>query len=233
MNQSAETAEIYAALAAAQGEIANPQKDKTANVPTKTGGSYSYAYADIADVLSTVRPVLSKHGLAVVQLTVIEERDMMLRTRIAHKSGQFIESDYPVCQIGGDHRVMGAALTYARRYALCPMLGIAADQDTDGETAAEAPRRQDRRGPPPAPKPAAAPPALPKPSEAALAYAVDAETAIMNSDDAGDLLRWWNSDASKQRRREVELPPDMLGALKDQVMARAHELGHRGMNGQH
>lgn len=229
MNQSNDTSEIYAALAAAQGEIQNPTKDKTANVPTKSGGAYSYAYADIADVLSTVRPVLSKHGLAVVQMTMIDQHNMMLRTRITHKSGQFVESDYPVCQIGGDHRVMGAALTYARRYALCPMLGIAADQDTDGEAAAEAPRRQERSGPPPAPQRTV--PA--RPSDAALAYAAEAETEIMNADDSGELLRWWNSETSKQRRRDVNVPPDMLAALKEQVMARAGELGHRGMNGQH
>ena len=80
MQQSTETAELYAALAAAQAEITNPSKDKIAKVPTKTGGSYSYSYADIADVLNTVRPVLARHGLAVMQLPVMAAGDLLLRT---------------------------------------------------------------------------------------------------------------------------------------------------------
>lgn len=229
MQQSTETAELYAALAAAQAEITNPSKDKIAKVPTKTGGSYSYSYADIADVLNTVRPVLARHGLAVMQLPVMAAGDLLLRTRIAHKSGQWIESEYPVCQIGGDHRVMGAALTYARRYALCPMLGIAADEDTDGETAADAPRRQAKA--PPAP-----PPAHPvqdsRPPSEAIAYAAEAETEIMNADNASDLVAWWSSDEQKTKRRAVALPADMLASLKEAVQIRIAELGGRhGVNG--
>jgi len=229
MQQSTETAELYAALAAAQAEITNPSKDKIAKVPTKTGGSYSYSYADIADVLNTVRPVLARHGLAVMQLPVMAAGDLLLRTRIAHKSGQWIESEYPVCQIGGDHRVMGAALTYARRYALCPMLGIAADEDTDGETAADAPRRQAKA--PPAPPPA--PPVQDsRPPSEAIAYAAEAETEIMNADNASDLVAWWSSDEQKTKRRAVALPADMLASLKEAVQIRIAELGGRhGVNG--
>ena len=228
MQQSPETADLYAALAAAQGEIQNPGKDKVAKVPTKTGGSYSYSYADIADVLSTARPVLSKHGLAVVQLPVMASGQLVLKTRIIHKTGQWIESDYPVCDIGGDHRVMGAALTYARRYALCPMLGIAADEDTDGETAADAPKRHAKA--PPAPPPA--PPAAPRVSPDAIAYAAEAETEIMNADSATELVAWWTSEAQKTARRELGLSQDMVNKLKDAVQSRVAELGGRhGVNG--
>ena len=141
MTEISEPADLYSALSAAQAEIRNPTKDKTAKVQTKGGGAYAYSYADIADVLEGVRPVLSKHGLSILQLTTIDGDVMVLRTRLAHKSGQSVESDYPVCRIGVDHQQMGAALTYARRYALCPMLGIAADSDTDANGAAEPAKR--------------------------------------------------------------------------------------------
>jgi hypothetical protein len=129
MNQSSEIADLYTALSAAQAELENPTKSKEANI--KPG--FRYRYADIADVLIAARKVLAKQGLAIIQATVIDGNSLVLRTRIAHKTGQFIEADYPVCVIGNDHRQMGAALTYARRYALCPILGIASDDDTDAQ----------------------------------------------------------------------------------------------------
>lgn len=228
MRTSESTDDLFAALAKAQAEIANPAKDKQARVPMKSGGTYSYTYADIADVLNVVRPALAKHGLAVMQTTSLVSGDIILVTRIGHASGQWIEADYPVCQIGGDHRTMGAALTYARRYALCPMVGIAADEDTDGECAAEAPKPASRRAPPPAPVPVAV--AKPEqPQAAAIAYMVSAETEIMNADIGAELVAWWNSTDQKQARREADLPADMLETLKAKVSERANELRRAGL----
>ena len=123
---------LYNALAAAQAEIKNPEKTRTADT-----GKYKYAYADIGDVLAAVLPVFAKHGLSVMQPTRISEGAIILVTRIAHKAGGVIESEYPVCSLNGNHQAMGSAMTYARRYALTSLIGIAAVDDTDGEGAAE------------------------------------------------------------------------------------------------
>lgn len=118
---------LYLALANAQGELANPEKTKTADT-----GKYKYKYADIADVLNISRPILARHGLAVAQLTWIREGTIVLETRLMAASGGSISSEYPVCPVTPDQQKIGSALTYARRYALCAMLGIAAEEDVDG-----------------------------------------------------------------------------------------------------
>lgn len=133
---------LFEALAAAQAEIRNPEKTKDGKVKgtSKQSGrdfEYTFKYADIGDVLETVLPVLSKHGLSVMQPTKIVDGAIILVTRIAHVSGEIIESEYPVCSLNGNHQSMGAALTYARRYALTSLIGIAAVDDTDGEGAAD------------------------------------------------------------------------------------------------
>lgn len=140
---SAETDKIDDAMAAAQMELENPIKNKTAKVEgvSKASGkafSIGYSYSDIADILADCRPVLASHGVAIYQVPVINDgRALMLVTRLA-KSGQWIEGDYPVCMIGGDHQDMGKAMTYARRYALGAMIGIAPEKDVDGVGAAPA-----------------------------------------------------------------------------------------------
>lgn len=137
--------EIAAALAKAQGEFVTVEKRKHASArgTSKAGKEYSisYAYADISDVLAAVLPVLAKHGLSVIQPTCLNENGMYINTRLMHASGQWIESDYPVCSIQGDHQKMGGALTYSRRYALSSLVGVAADEDVDGEGAEAPPPR--------------------------------------------------------------------------------------------
>lgn len=132
-------ANLSAALAAAQGELKNPEKTKEVNT-----GKYNFKYADLGDVLEAVLPVLSRHGLSVMQPTKIQDGAIILVTRISHGE-ESIESEYPVCSLNGNHQQMGAAMTYARRYALTSMIGIAAVDDTDGEGAApvgEGPREK-------------------------------------------------------------------------------------------
>ena len=134
-------ASLYEALCAAQATLPDVSKNRTAKVKGKSKAGvdfeYSYKYADITDVLAVVRPHFSKYGIAILQPTRIEDRLVMVATRLVHNTtGQFEESLYPVSSIGPDHRELGAALTYARRYALCSMIGLAPDEDTDGQTAA-------------------------------------------------------------------------------------------------
>jgi hypothetical protein len=153
MNTSENIDKLAAALSAAQGEFENIDKRKTAKVKgqTKDGRpfEYTYKYADIADVLAGVLPKLAKHELSIIQPTFVDSGVIFIRTRLMHSSGQWIESDYPVGPINGDHQKMGGALTYSRRYAICSILGVAAEEDTDGEGAAEQPVPKPKKAPEP------------------------------------------------------------------------------------
>lgn len=130
MNTSSEINEISAALAKAQAEIQNPAKDHV-------NPHFKNNYADLTAGLNAVRPALSKHGLAVIQATQMDGDLLSLETRIVHASGQWIASLYPVCKFPVAQQQMGSALTYSRRYALFALVGIAGEDDDDGNEASQ------------------------------------------------------------------------------------------------
>ena len=125
MKTSEETGLIAGALSKAQGEVKNPSFNRV-------NPHFKSKYADLGEVLSVVRPALSKHGIALMQITDVTDTGVVLHTRLTHSSGQWIEGVYPVSQLG-THQQMGAALTYAKRQALSAMVGVAGEDDTDGE----------------------------------------------------------------------------------------------------
>lgn len=139
------TDEVMAAWAkafvAAQSEMPEITKDKSATIPTNKGGSFTYSYADLPTIIEKVRPILTKHELAFAQsVETTETKDLAITTRIYHSAGG-VQSFGPLLMPGGgDARSAGSAITYGRRYALCAALGIAADEDDDAEAAA-APKR--------------------------------------------------------------------------------------------
>src|SRR6266404_2012693 len=138
MQHSSETiGAIAAALAKAQGELTNPEKSLTATIrsPFPKEGEKSFRYASLASGLDIVRKSLGQHEIATVQTTAIDQESGQIRltTFLAHASGEWISSDWPVClisEMATPHR-MGAALTYARRYALFALVGIAGEDDLD------------------------------------------------------------------------------------------------------
>jgi len=138
MHRSSESiGAIAAALAKAQGELANPEKLLTATIrsPFPREGDRTFRYASLASGLDIVRKSLGQHEIATVQTTSIDKESSQIRltTLLAHASGEWIASDWPVCLISETatpHR-MGAALTYARRYALFALVGIAGEDDLD------------------------------------------------------------------------------------------------------
>ncbi len=128
---------IAAALARAQGELTNPEKSLIATIrsPYPREGDRTFRYASLASGLDIVRKSLGQHEIATLQTTAIDENSGQIRltTLLAHASGEWIASDWPVCAISETatpHR-MGAALTYARRYALFALVGIAGEDDLD------------------------------------------------------------------------------------------------------
>lgn len=136
LRSSDQIVELATALAKAQGVMRHPGKNKVAKVPTKTGGSYSYNYADLADVLDAVRGPFAANGLSVVQVPFNRSADVVgICTRIMHSSGQWIEGTLYMPCADSKPQTIGSAITYGRRYAISPMAGIASDDDDDGNAA--------------------------------------------------------------------------------------------------
>jgi ERF superfamily len=138
MHRSSDTiATIAAALAKAQVELTNPEKSLTAIIrsPFPRGADRTFRYAPLSSGLDIVRKSLGRHEIATIQATEIDKEAGLLRlmTVLAHSSGEWISSEWPVCQISdiASAQRMGAALTYARRYALFTLVGIAGEDDLD------------------------------------------------------------------------------------------------------
>jgi ERF superfamily len=131
------TSTIAAALAKAQAQLVNPEKSLVGTIRSDqaAGSERAFRYAPLSSGLDIVRKTLSQHEIATVQTTSIDQASAIVRlsTVLAHASGEWIASDWPVCAISETatpHR-MGAALTYARRYALFTLVGIAGEDDLD------------------------------------------------------------------------------------------------------
>ena len=128
---------IAAALAKAQGELINPEKSFTAIIrsPFPREADRTFRYASLSTGLEIVRKALGKYEIATVQTTAIDHEAGLIRltTVLAHSSGEWVSSDWPVCPVTetvAPHK-MGAALTYARRYSLFTLVGIAGEDDLD------------------------------------------------------------------------------------------------------
>ena len=137
MHSSPSIGAIAAALAKAQGELSNPEKSLIATIhsPFPRESDQTFRYASLASGLDIVRKSLGQHEIATVQTTAIDQASGQIRlpTLLAHASGEWISSDWPVCPISETvaPQRMGAALTYARRYALFALVGIAGEDDLD------------------------------------------------------------------------------------------------------
>jgi hypothetical protein len=150
MHRSSESiGNLAGAMAKAQAELANPEKSLTATIPATfpREDSRTFRYASLASGLELIRKCLGRHEIAIIQTTAIDPPAGLIRltTVLAHASGEWMSSDWPVCPVSetsAPHR-LGAALTYARRYALFTLVGIAGEDDLD---APEAPARDNVEG---------------------------------------------------------------------------------------
>lgn len=134
MIMSEQITDLAAALVAFQAEVTNPKK-------TGKNPHHNSTYAPLDEVINTVKPILAKHGLMVVQSTGTEGELITVTTRLIHKSGQWMESD--VLKVPGSMKgrnefsaqALGSAISYGRRYQLSAMLGIASEEDDDANAA--------------------------------------------------------------------------------------------------
>jgi hypothetical protein len=135
MRTSDQTNEIFKALSEAQGEFPEIKKDKRVDVFNKdyTKILYSYLYAELPTIVDAIRPILRKNGLSFTQ--GISEDGNRCVTKIMHSSGQWIETSYPFAARSDGMQDLGGGFTYARRYSLSGILGIATETDDDANQA--------------------------------------------------------------------------------------------------
>lgn len=140
-HQSAEVDKIFAAVVALQSEINNPKKSKQ---------GHGYKYAELAQIIELSREPLATNGLAVAQYCTAIDGQSYLVTQMIHSSGQWLRGYYPLEKAGmravNDAQQMGAAMTYARRYNLAAILGVAQEDDDAASLGGQ--RQQPRNNPP-------------------------------------------------------------------------------------
>jgi len=147
MHRSSDTiGNISGALAKAQAELTNPEKSLVAIIrsPFPRETDRTFRYAPLSSGLDIVRKSLGRHEIATIQSTEIDKESGLLRltTVLAHSSGEWISSEWPICPMSdiASAQRMGAALTYARRYALFTLVGIAGEDDLDAPDLGAAPK---------------------------------------------------------------------------------------------
>jgi hypothetical protein len=209
MNSSDTIGAIAKALSAAQAELKNPTKDKVATIESNKG-RFKYSYTDFAGALDQIRAVLSKHGLAFTQNPfVVEGNYVMLDSRVLHESGEWIGNIYPVGLVA-DHRTLGSAMSYARRHAGFPLLGIQGeDEDDDAEPVAPAQRH--------APAP---PPEVESIADTYIKHFNEAETV--------EAFEEW---VTKARAALGRMNPEQKRRISDSVAARRAHWESRALEG--
>jgi hypothetical protein len=135
MNKSEQINELAAALAKAQGELENASK--SSNNP-----HFKSKYADLAEILNTVRPVFASHGLSVSQCPSFEAGIVSVETVLMHSSGQWMSSTISAPVSKQDAQGVGSAITYCRRYSLAAVAGVAQEDDDANSAVGHAPRQQ-------------------------------------------------------------------------------------------
>jgi ERF superfamily len=206
MQRSSETiAALASALAKAQAELVNPEKSLTATVRSgRPGeGERSFRYAPLSSGLDIVRKTLGQHEIATLQTTAIDQTTGMvnLTTTLAHASGEWIASDWPVCPIAetANPQRMGAALTYARRYALFTLVGIAGEDDLDAPDLCDGPS---------------------SPSAVNRAFkSIDGQSRVPPLKSDNEYAR-----AAQKRETPVTLPPEQSAALREQLLLEVRKI---------
>lgn len=197
---------LGAALAAAQSEMPSVGKDGT-------NPHFRNKFVTLDNLIEKTRPVLNKHGLSIQQFPAVSELGQpTLITRITHEAGESIETAMPLFLTKQDMQAFGSAITYARRYAWASALGIAADEDDDGNQAsrpaAQQPAATESNGHKPLEGPGATP-----------AQEKSLNRLIANLSNA-DGSRDWNDVAEKYAVREFKHGRSELGTVEiEQVIA--------------
>lgn len=194
MNLEHANAPLFAALAAAQSEVENAIKGNV-------NPHFKSRYADLAEVLNTVRPTFARHGLSILQSTAFDGINVSVTTTLAHAEGGWVSSCASCVPARVDAQGIGAATTYLRRYALAAMAGVA-QEDDDGNAASHQQR-----------------PATPAREDGLLPATLEtAQRQLDRCEDMDELGKAWATLPANVRKA--------LGAHKDKCKQRLQEASH-------
>ncbi len=204
MRESADISKIAPALVRAQGAMENPPRNRSVQVRTQAG-SYTFRYATLDKITDMTRHALAENGLCVLQPIVSTERGPALVTRLLHESGQWMECEVLLPALGNNPQAFGSAVTYVRRYSVCALLNISADEDDDANRAAgnhytdvaagTAPRKE--RGRTAAREDAATLPSTPRGAEDVARALVNRARVAESVEDGHALLDAWQRDMAQ------------------------------------
>jgi len=204
MRESADISKIAPALVRAQGAMESPPRNRSVQVRTQAGASYTFRYATLDKITDMVRHTLAENGLCVLQPIVSTERGPALVTRLLHESGQWMECEVPLPALGNSPQAFGSMVTYVRRYAISAMLNISADEDDDANRASgnhyadvtpAAAARKDRGTK--APREEAAASAAPGSAEESARALINRARVAEGVEDGHALLDAWQRDAAR------------------------------------
>jgi hypothetical protein len=207
---SEKNATLASALAEVQAKLPEIRKGETATVQTKTGGSYKYSYADLADVSQVILPLLGQHGLSWITRPTMLDGRFVLVYELLHSSGETRVGEYPLPDRGTPQEI-GSAITYARRYALCAVTGVAPAADDDDGQAATAQAQRDRWED--------ARPATPTPAEVRSRIAQAGQAKGMDREAIAADFESWSQGVRIGTTDDVRLLSDYLTHLTTAVAA--------------
>ena len=140
-------AKLSAALSKVQAELPKLERDRTVEVTQKSGATYSYSYVTLANLSDAILPLLGKHGLSFVAMPGAgADGKMCVRYHLLHDSGEALSGEFPISGEGGI-QMIGGRITYARRYCLAAIVGVAADEDDETRLSEDGTRGTAQRAP--------------------------------------------------------------------------------------
>lgn len=223
------TAALAAALAKVQAELPKLERDRTVEVRQKSGGTYSYSYVTLANLSDAILPLLARHGLAFTAMPGTgSDGKMCVRYHLLHDSGESLSGEFPISGEGGI-QMIGGRITYARRYCLAALVGVAADEDDESRLSDDTGRSTAQRAAQPAPAKApgrtaqrarAAAPPLPgetEPYTPAQRAKLMATFAQLGIEDRAERLDICSRVVGRELGSANELTQDEAGRLIDQL----------------
>jgi len=135
LRMSPSAAKVFAALAAAQGEMPAAALDGVNDAFKSRSNPDGSRYATLASITAALRKCLPKAGIAIIQAPEVEGNRIIVTTVLAHSSGEWLSSKIGCAARDAGPQAIGAAITYLRRYGLCSLAGIVGDDDDDAEAA--------------------------------------------------------------------------------------------------
>jgi hypothetical protein len=195
-NQSSDVSELMMALAKAQGEIGEIERDRSVKVQTARGG-YEFRYATLAAIISAVKKSLSDNGIARTQV-IRYDSDVRLYylTTTLHYKNQFISSTVPLIISDGGNQQFGSSLTYMKRYSLAALIGVAADEDDDGNVADGNTIKSSQEKA----KPKVAPNPMKEPEEATPVTMGKIDVPILPDGSGSDWMKWGQQVAATAKQ---------------------------------